>query len=306
MPPSIESTNGVYLTAVFLQAILQGMGLLQGFLFFVWYHHDSWSVKGTVITVLVLECIQMGAAFGNIYVWFVTGFGDFDNLNTIHRVDMVELLAMYLSIFVAQVHFARCIYQFNKQHKILPAVILLFSLASLGCGFGQVVLSIRLKQYSALGKLNVTDNLQASFALAADVLITVGLTWRLSQHRGGIQSTNKILNFVIMTAINRGVCTTIFAALNMILFLTQPGTFYFMIAILLSDKFYMNSMLAMLNTREYAVQLQGRTIVEQISMPVFKSSMGGGTQNTVTVTTVNEVHRDDEMLDSGKIQLQMD
>jgi hypothetical protein len=33
----------------------------------------------------VLECVQMGAAFGNIYVWFVTGFGDFDNLNMIHR-----------------------------------------------------------------------------------------------------------------------------------------------------------------------------------------------------------------------------
>lgn len=114
----------------------------------------------------------------------------------------------------------------------------------------------------------VTDNLQASFALAADVLITFGLCWRLNKNRGGIQSyvggvsrnatlmncrTNKILNFLIMTAINRGVFTMIFAALNMILvrssaiksgirlidhpqFITQPQKFYFMIAILLSDK----------------------------------------------------------------------
>ncbi|KAJ7336870.1 hypothetical protein DFH08DRAFT_964829 [Mycena albidolilacea] len=291
MAGSITSTNGIYLTAVFFQALLQGMGLLQGFLYFVWYHTDTWSVKGTVVAVLVLECIQMGAAFGNIYVWFVTGFGDFDNLNTIHRVDMVELTAMYLSIFVAQAHFARCIYQLHKQHKILPILILLLSLTALGCGLGQVVLSIQLKQYSALGKLSVTDNLQASFALAADVLITFGLCWRLNKNRGGIQSTNKILNFLIMTAINRGVFTMIFAALNMILFITQPQKFYFMIAILLSDKFYMNSMLAMLNTREYTLQRRGRTTVEHISMPVYTST-NVPMENAITVTTVNEIHHD--------------
>ncbi|KAJ7235246.1 hypothetical protein C8J57DRAFT_1248591 [Mycena rebaudengoi] len=294
MAPSITSTNGLYLTAVFLQAILQGMGLLQGFLYFVWYHKDDWSVKGTVVAVLVLECVQMGAAFGNIYVWFVTGFGNFDNLNTIHRVDMVELTAMATQ---------------NPTHAhllIVPGLARVWACTS-DYSTAQVGVSIQLKLYSALGKLSVTDNLQASFALAADILITFGLCWRLSQNRSGIQSTNKILNFLIMTAINRGVFTMVFAALNMILFLTQPQKFYFMLAILLSDKFYMNSMLAMLNTREYAVQPHGRTLVDHISMPTYKST-GIAAQNTITVTTVNEIRHDDhdKSLEDGKPQLQID
>ncbi|KAJ7016903.1 hypothetical protein C8F04DRAFT_1280423 [Mycena alexandri] len=273
-------------------AVYKEWGLCKAFCpYFVWYPKDTWSIKGTVAVVLVLECVQLGAAFGNIWTWFVTGFGSFDNLNTIHRVDMVELTAMYLSIFVAQAHFSRCIYQLHKQHKIVPILIFLLSLVALGCGLGQVIRSIQLKQYSALGKLSVTDNLQASFALTADILITFGLCWRLAQNRSGIQSTNKILNFLIMTAINRGVFTMLFAALNIILFLTQPHKFYFMIAILLSDKFYMNSMLAMLNTREYAIHFHGRTIVEHISMPVYKST---APQNTITVTTVNQTGRDDK------------
>ncbi|KAJ7870653.1 hypothetical protein B0H14DRAFT_2571233 [Mycena olivaceomarginata] len=48
-----------------------------------------------------------------------------------------------------------------------------------------------------------------------------------------------------MTAINRGTFTVLLAALNIILFFGQPGKFYFMLALLISDKVYMNSMLAM-------------------------------------------------------------
>jgi hypothetical protein len=45
----------------------------------------------------VLECVQMGAAFGNIYVWFVTGFGNFDNLNTIHRWAVARFLTFVVA-----------------------------------------------------------------------------------------------------------------------------------------------------------------------------------------------------------------
>ncbi|KAJ7067625.1 hypothetical protein C8F01DRAFT_1121905, partial [Mycena amicta] len=78
----------------------------------------------------------------------------------------------------------------------------------------------------------------------AQTLITVGLCWRSNQGRTGMQSTNRVLNSLITTAINRG-------------FLMTPGTFYFMIGILISDKLYMNSLLAILNTREYAANLRG-------------------------------------------------
>ncbi|KAJ7643021.1 hypothetical protein DFH06DRAFT_1333806 [Mycena polygramma] len=150
---------------------------------------------------------------------------------------------------------------------------------------GQVVLCIRLGEYSKIGATKVTDNLQAAAALAADGLITFGLCWRLNQGRGGIQSTNKMLNFLIMTAVNRGGCTIIFAALNIILFFSRPGTFDFMLVIFISDKFYMNSMLAMLNTRRYAVNVGGAEgmIVQHLSLPVFEANPHVMT-NTVSIS----------------------
>ncbi|KAJ6549134.1 hypothetical protein DFH09DRAFT_1087202 [Mycena vulgaris] len=86
-------------------------------------------------------------------------------------------------------------------------------------------------------------------------------------------STNNLLNFFIRTAINRGVLTMIPAALNMTLFLTQPGTFYSMFVLLISGKFYMNSMVAMLNTRRHAHAIsrfgQTQTTVDHIAMNSF-------------------------------------
>ncbi|KAJ7265677.1 hypothetical protein C8J57DRAFT_1330325 [Mycena rebaudengoi] len=255
--PDLSSTMGIWLLSVFLEALLQGMGMLQCFLYFVWYHRDP----------CVLECIQMGASFGNVYT------------------------CKYLAIFVAQVHFARCVYHLQKENIILPAVISLLSLLAVGAGL----------EYSKLGATKVTTNLQAGAALAADALITFGLCWRLNEARGGIQSTNKILNFLIMTAVNRGVFTVIFAALNIILFFSRPGTFDFMLVIFISDKFYMNSMLAMLNTREYAVHAgKGGTVVQQLSLPVYAANPNI-TKNTILVSTSQQIRYDESYVEMGKV-----
>ncbi|KAJ7224396.1 hypothetical protein GGX14DRAFT_557275 [Mycena pura] len=212
--PDLSSTVGIWLLSVFLESLLHGMGMLQCFLYgvhskpilvphtisvrsyFVWYPKDPWSFKATVILIIVLESVQMGASFGNIYDWFINQFGNWDALRFIGWPDMLQLTALYLSVFVAQVHFARCIYHLQKQNIILPAIIFLLALVAV---------------------VDLAKLFNAGTAIAADILITFGLCWRLNQGRGGIQSTNKILNFLIMTAINRGGFTVIFAALNIIL-----------------------------------------------------------------------------------------
>ncbi|KAJ6496839.1 hypothetical protein DFH09DRAFT_328532 [Mycena vulgaris] len=300
MASPLASTNGVWLYAVFLQALLHGMGLLQGFLYFVWYPKDGWSIKSTVIIILVVESVQMAAAFSNASVWFIDGFGEFENLNIVHPQDMVQLTALYLSTFVAQVHFARTIYQWHRESVILPVLVFVTSLVALGGGMAQVGLTIQAKEYSKLGQLSpATSYLQASFSLAADIVITFGLCWRLNKSRTGIQSTNHVLNFLIMTAINRGAFTMLFAALNMILFIRKPRTFYFMLALMISDKLYLNSMLAMLNTRQHAVRRSGTRVSEQqVSMRTFSSNARNVPTGVILHTTTeifldNMSHPDD-------------
>nr|GAT49941.1 predicted protein [Mycena chlorophos] len=256
--PPLDTTVGVWLVCTFVACVLQGAGMLQAFLYFVWYPKDPWITKATVITLVILQCIQMSSAIANVWVWFIEGFGDFNSLDTIHVEDMLQLVALFASVWVAQLHFARTIYQLMKGNLIIPILIVIVACASLGSGIGQVVKAVHLGRYHLLGATSTTSNLQAGFALAGDVLITGALCWRLNEGKsGGMQSTNRVLNFLILTAVNRGVSTMIFAVINIALFVSQPGTMFFMIGILISDKLYMNSLLAILNTRDYASHLRG-------------------------------------------------
>ncbi|KAJ6550119.1 hypothetical protein B0H19DRAFT_1264982 [Mycena capillaripes] len=307
--PDLHPTVGIWLISVLLEALLHGMGLLQCFLYFVWYHKDPWSFKVAVLLMVALESVQMGASFGNVYHWFITGFGNFDALRFIWWSDMLQLTALYLSMFVAQAHFARCIYHLHKQNVILPAVISLLALVAL-LGLAKSfnaydsdnMLIWALPNILDQSNSQVTTNLQAASALTADALITFGLCWRLNQTRGGIQSTNKILNFLIMTAVNRGLFTMVFAALNIILFFSRPETFDFMLPLFIGEKFYMNSMLAMLNTREYAVHAAQTSGVTRLSLPVYEANPNS-TKTAVSVST-SQVTRYDEssFVEMGKME----
>ncbi|KAJ6607793.1 hypothetical protein B0H10DRAFT_2070207 [Mycena sp. CBHHK59/15] len=298
MASPLAPTFGIWLIAMFFQAILYGMGLLQVYLYFYWYHKDSWGIKGTVILITVLETLQTSTFFAATYRVLIDDFGNFELLALFPWQALVQLQALYTSTFVAQAYFAYCIYLLHQRRIILPLIIVVLSLVGLGGGTAQVVLAVHIKEFKDLPQTSAASNTQAALALACDILITTGLCWRLNSSRTGIQSTNKLLNFLIMTAINRGVLTMVTALLNMILFLTQPGTFYFMLMILVSGKFYMNSMLAMLNTRQYAHSLSMfGTTADHISMPTSSIPMfaPGGVSRTevgVNVSVAQEMHND--------------
>ncbi|KAJ7051785.1 armadillo-type protein [Mycena amicta] len=235
----------------------------------------------------VLESIQAGLFFTATYQVLIKGFGDFEELPLVPWSAIVQLEALYISTCVAQLTPAGPVVSAGHGPTLPRGV---------GRRDGRdwphrsqshvrTMNSAQLKLFTELGKTSGATNAQAALAFACDILITVGIWWRLKSNKTSVQSTNRLLNFLVMTAINRGVLTMLTALLNIILFLTKPGTFDFMSVILISGKLlklkslavYMNSMLAMLNTRQHARQLAGIGSVidmddrrpEHISMPTM-------------------------------------
>ncbi|KAJ7488297.1 hypothetical protein FB451DRAFT_1553724 [Mycena latifolia] len=300
MASALAPTFGIWMVALFFMSILLGMGLLQVYLYFLWYSKDNWGIKGTVILLTVLEVAQSALFFSATYTLIIDGFGNFEGLNLIPWQATTQLLLLYISTFVAQSYFSYCIYILQKRKIWFPLLIVVLSLVGLGGGVAQFILTLRVSHFTDLPSTSAATNTQAALALTCDVLITVGLCWRLNTSRTGIQSTNQLLNFLIMTAINRGVLTMVTAALNMILFLSQPGTFYFMFVLLISGKFYMNSMLAMLNTRQHAHAISqfGKSTVDHISMGSFApaSHHPQGVNVTVTHETMNDHDHDGKVI----------
>ncbi|KAF9063651.1 hypothetical protein BDP27DRAFT_1405701, partial [Rhodocollybia butyracea] len=256
--PVVISTLGPWFISYSFLTVLYGMGLLQTWLYFHWYYKDHWILKTIVTALIFFESVQTILLCVDMYITAVNHFGELPYLSSITWTYPVQQLSSYLSETTVQMYFAYVVYSLNDRK--LGIVIPIFLLAVLGIAAG-LGISILLATYGiAHGGIELTAlpvtktlfNLQLPATFACDLLITVSLCiiLRAKRHKTArYHSTiNSILQKLMVNAVNRGLLTTITAAVTLIVFLALPGTFYFYLGVLPSSKLYMNSMLAMLNS----------------------------------------------------------
>jgi len=251
MASPLDSTMGIWLVSLFLATILYGMGLIQTFLYFHWYTKDHWGIKTVVIALLITETLHITFFFCGTYWVLIDNFGNFPALAVITWLDSAQLIAGYFSAFIVQMYFAYTIYALSPKYKIMPVFITALALLQIGAGLAQTIITTQLGLFTLLDETKRVTTLQAASALVCDVSITVCLCYTLNSKRSTIKSTNSLLNTLMINAVNRGMLTAFAAALNIILFLSIPDTFWFFLGLILSGKLYMNSMLATLNSRQH-------------------------------------------------------
>ncbi|KAJ7645298.1 hypothetical protein B0H17DRAFT_1274512 [Mycena rosella] len=107
-----------------------------------------------------------------------------------------------------------------------------------------------LRSFLKLDETKPITTLKAAASLACDVLITAYLCIFLTSQKGEMMRTNSMMDTLMYAAINRGILTAMSSFVTMVLFLVLPDTFWFFLGLAPSSNFYMNSMLATLNTRQ--------------------------------------------------------
>ncbi|KAJ7815979.1 hypothetical protein B0H14DRAFT_3878072 [Mycena olivaceomarginata] len=255
MASPLDSTYGVWLVSLFLETLLYGMGVLQTWIYFAARPTDMLSVKWTVLVVLALETIQIVFFFLSSYSRFIERFGELQ-IDLIWA-DSLQLLAAYLSAFVVQIYFATRIHQLTKARTKFSLsafgiyAILLLAVVQIVAGIIQTIWSYELRSFLKLDETKAITTLQAAASLACDLLITTYLCLFLNTQKGEMMKTNTMMDMLIRDAINRGVLTALSSAVNMVLFLALPNTFWFFLGLAPSSKLYMNSLLATLNTRQH-------------------------------------------------------
>ncbi|KAF7354619.1 hypothetical protein MSAN_01375300 [Mycena sanguinolenta] len=256
MATPLDSTYGVWLVSLVLETMLYGMGILQTWSYFAALPTDIASVKGTVLVVLTLETVQVVFFFRSSYFRFVERFGQIQ-LDLIWA-DSLQLLAAYVSGFIVQIYFVSRIHKLTKGRRTkfsLSAfgiyLILLLAVVQIVAGIVQTVWSYKLRSFLKLGETKPITTLQAASSLVCDLLITLYLCLFLKSQKGDMVKTNSMMDMLIHDAITRGVLTSVSSGVNMILFLALPNTFWFFLGLAPNSKFYMNSMLATLNSRQH-------------------------------------------------------
>ncbi|KAF8825802.1 hypothetical protein HHX47_DHR6000758 [Lentinula edodes] len=93
---TVASTLGIWVISFFLATILYGMGVLQAWLYFHWYPQDGWKLKSLVLTVLILETVQVTTFFAATYNVIIKHFGDWAAVLAITWLHSTQLLAGWI------------------------------------------------------------------------------------------------------------------------------------------------------------------------------------------------------------------
>ncbi|KAJ3753750.1 hypothetical protein F5878DRAFT_725961 [Lentinula raphanica] len=303
---AVASTLGVWITSFFLATILYGMGFLQAWLYFHWYPNDGWKLKTLVVTVVVLETVQVTTFYAATYNVLITHFGNWTNVLAIGWLHSAQLLAGYLSAFVVQMYFVCTIWLLNEpgiQRWVFTVPIVVSAVIELAMTLGQTIAITFISSFTQIGKTTWIYSLLSACTFTCDVLIALTLYLTLMGKKKSIQEiagvqyfpsrSNAIIRKLTIYTVNRGVLTAVAAAINLILFLAIPNTFYYFVGLLTSSKLYMNSMLAALNSRQYIARVSEDEAAQcwnSIPVPALASD---NTQSRATnVTSTLDYHEE--------------
>ncbi|KAJ7502709.1 hypothetical protein B0H11DRAFT_1979654 [Mycena galericulata] len=220
---------------------------------------DPLLIQTTVAILVTITTIH--ALFLSIQDFkdFILLFGNFEGQDVMFWETYVMLCATFLVAFVAQMFYASRIWILSKRDWRYVTPVVFLALLQLSFGIAQTVEVVKVHRYSKLATTVVTSTAQGAATAACDVTITAILFFILRAARTGVRRTDSALDKMIIYAFNRGAMTSLMALLQLIFFITKPGTFFFTLFLLPSSHVYVISVCSLLTSREtLRAQMRGR------------------------------------------------
>jgi len=243
--PAAAYRPGLYgLTAA---SILTGITIAQAYIFFN-TGKDSWSLRCLVIFLVTLDIL--GTVIDTVYLdqLFIKEYGILSVVQPIPSFVAAENVGT--GVITSCVQFFLGWQIFRLDRRWWPASLLISVFA-----FGGLILTIIINvelvnlESGTKGFEIIAGTWNAMSALA-DIMATVSLCIILASAKGTIQKTNAILNSLLVYFINRGILLTVAQILFMVFWYAAPEKLIWYPFHFCLSKLYVNTFLAMLNTRQ--------------------------------------------------------
>ncbi|KAL1944346.1 hypothetical protein VTO73DRAFT_3531 [Trametes versicolor] len=233
-----------------IAAVLYGITLVQMFLYFRRYPTDTAFLKATVALLCVLDTFATALIAHSLFTYIVVNYWTPAKDLVIPWSFATENGVTTLITFIVQCYFAECLWRFTRGNKTLVVSIVLLAVASLGLG-SEATIRIFVDSTAeslATKKVRIIGGFAQGTAAICDVMITWGLCYYLDARRSKINSTNTIIDRLMLYAIQRGALTSITQIFFLITFVAFPGSAFIPLQTATS-KLYVNGLLATLNVR---------------------------------------------------------
>ncbi|KAK0433695.1 hypothetical protein EV421DRAFT_1909890 [Armillaria borealis] len=278
VPSDLYKLTGHLLIGCFLSLILYGILCDQVYIYYISFPKDNLTSKTVVYLLWLAETLQ---AATNIYYTFDTFCYDFGNLSGLDDVHITWLTIPILSGFVgciAQLFYAWRMYKFSKKTRwlcVILSVIAFTQFAAAICDGIQVRNSGRYSNLQKISKIKVTTIIWLGGSVLCDTAIALCMTYLLCRAQIGLKSTRILLSRLIRLTIETGTITAVVAAVHMALFLSSHNNNYHTVPANCLVKIYLNTVLAVCNSRMTRRIRGGREDTTLHSFDSFDLSIGG-------------------------------
>ncbi|KAF8158409.1 hypothetical protein B0H34DRAFT_708683 [Crassisporium funariophilum] len=242
-----EIAHGPVLIGFTFNAVLLGVMFTQVYLYYTQFKNDKMWIKIFVAVLFALDILNTSCDAAYLYLALIKHFGDFQYLGVVTWLFDTDPALTGFIVTLVQAFFAWRIYILTKSW-LYPIVILATAITG---GITAILTPVEVAKapfFVDIGQSKTTISIWLSAEVLGDIIITTVLVWHLSSHKTGFQRSDMIIDRIIRITIQTGLLTMIFAAINLIVFLTDPTGMHLLFNFPLC-KLYSNSLMSTLNSR---------------------------------------------------------
>ncbi|KAH9006282.1 hypothetical protein EDB86DRAFT_706501 [Lactarius hatsudake] len=225
----IRNTYGCTFLGLIISVMLFGTTALQTWIYYRQYgNRDQKALKLFIAVIFLLDALHASLCIYTVYWYLVLNFGNVEILDQ-------SMWAMGIQVDVnllcpTSLHCGRE-YRHPDHH----------------CDIRNCLLRLRtrvttLRFWSRYRSLISVTCIGLGSAVVADILIAVSMCWFLYHKRTGFARTDSVIMTLMTYSVQSGLLTSVYQ---------PPSTMYSEIFFWPMSKFYVNSLLAMLNSRDY-------------------------------------------------------
>ncbi|KAF9069251.1 hypothetical protein BDP27DRAFT_1325878 [Rhodocollybia butyracea] len=228
-PPPANETFGTMLICALVSMGLYGITTLQAYFYFLNYGYDRIGMKALVGVVWVLDTVHSALMCFTMYHYLIIGYVQ----PMVFESGMWSLFgSIACNVIVAFI--SQCFFT-KRIHILSPPNFKLFFSIPIACivvchfVFGiDTVIQFSIKKQFALLNEATNDSVIpfGVFAILSDILIALALVLLLRQNQTEFEETKSLIRKLIVYAINRCILTSVIAVIEVVLFMSFPGSMY--------------------------------------------------------------------------------
>ncbi|KAN0131838.1 hypothetical protein V8E53_010366 [Lactarius tabidus] len=260
--PTLQNTWGVSLVGQLVSTMLTGFELVQVWIYcWNYWNKDKRTFKFFLVFLIVIDMLSTVMGTYLFYWFLVLNYGNVQDLGFCLWSVSIRLQTIFNAVPGTAVQFLGITPgEFTSpqldirpvsESIIFPIIVVPLILAANTIEFYITIKAATEKENSRVRIPFWLVTLWIGGTVLADISITTMMSWTLYRKKTGFARTDSMIKTLMTYTINSGILLSALGAAMLISFSVAPTTFFYVAFFVVLSKCYINSLLAMLNTRDY-------------------------------------------------------